>query len=58
MFFWLLMVLVLIWALAIPAWPYHRRYDYGYYPFGTISAILLFFILFWWLGLIALAWPE
>lgn len=55
MFFWLLIALLLIWALAIPAWPYHRRYDYGYYPFGVISAILLIFILLWWLGAIAVA---
>jgi lysylphosphatidylglycerol synthetase-like protein (DUF2156 family) len=55
MFFWLLIALILIWALMVPSWPYHRRYGYGYYPFGIISAILLLFILFWWLGLFVVA---
>lgn len=55
MFLWLLIALVLIWALMIPAWPYHRRYGYGYYPFGIISAVLLGFILLWWLGVFAVA---
>jgi hypothetical protein len=53
--FWLLILLLLIWALTIPIWPYHARYGYGYYPFGIISGLLLLFIIFWWLGLFAVA---
>lgn len=53
--FWLLIALVVLWALMIPAWPYHRRYGYGYYPFGAISAILLIFILLWIFGLFVVA---
>lgn len=55
MFFWLLIALLLIWALAVPVWPYHRRYDYGYYPLAVVSAFLLIFILLWWLGLFVVA---
>ncbi len=49
-FFWLLIVLLLIWALMIPAWPYHRRYGYGSSPIGAISGILLVFLLLRWSG--------
>lgn len=51
----LLLFLVLIWALAVPAWPYHRRYGYGYYPFGVISMVLLVFILLWVFGVLVVA---
>lgn len=55
MWFWLLILLLVIWALAVPAWPYHRRYGYGYYPFGAVTAVLLLFLIFWWIGIIAVA---
>lgn len=53
--FWLLIVLIVIWLLAIPAWPYHRRYGYGYYPFGALSVILIIFLVLWWIGIFAVA---
>lgn len=58
MVFWLLIALILLWALAIPAWPYHEGRGYGYYPFALISTVLLVFILLWWLGLLVVAWPR
>lgn len=58
MLFWFLIALILIWALTIPALPYHRRYGYGYFPFGAVSAVLLIFILLWWIGIFAVAWPT
>lgn len=51
--FWLLIILLVIWALAVPVWPYHRRYGYSYYPFGAISAILLIFFVLWIIGVFA-----
>ena len=54
-FFWLLILLIILWLIAIPAWPYHRRYGYGYYPFGIVSALLIIFILFWIFGAFVVA---
>ena len=50
MFFWILMLLLLLWVVSVPARPYHRRYAYGYYPFGAISAVLIVFLVLWWVG--------
>lgn len=51
--FWLLIVLLILWAVMIPVWPYHSRYGYGYYPFGVLSLILLAFFVLWFVGLFA-----
>jgi hypothetical protein len=54
--FWLLIVLLIVWIATLPSWPYGRRYDWGYYPFGTLSAILLIFLLLWLFGVFAVTY--
>lgn len=53
--FWILLLLVLLLILALPTWPYSRRWGYG--PTGgAVVLIVLFFILIWF-GLVALSLP-
>lgn len=45
------MFLLLLWVLTIPVYPYSR--GWGYYPFGGLTALLLIFLLLWWIGIFA-----
>jgi hypothetical protein len=51
--FWLLIILLLLWLATVPVWPYHRRYGYGYYPFGLLTVLLLIFLGLWLFGVFA-----
>jgi len=44
----LIVVLILILIGALPTWPHSRQW--GYYPSGGISLILLILIILWLLG--------
>lgn len=62
--FWLLMILLLFSILAWPTWPYtHERRVYRrgggwrYAPSGTAAGAALLILLFFWLGLLVIAWP-
>lgn len=62
--FWLLTVLLLFLVLAWPTWPYtHERWVYRrgggwrYAPSAAAGALALLILLFFWLGLIAIALP-
>ena len=62
--FWFLVILLLFAVLALPSWPYTR--DRGVYrrtgawpyaPTGAALAAVLLILLFFWLGMIVIAWP-
>jgi hypothetical protein len=48
----LLIVLIVLLAGSVPAWPYSR--SWGYYPSGSLGTILLILIVLIVLGLIPL----
>jgi len=48
----LLIILVVLFAGSVPAWPYSR--DWGYYPSGGLGTILLIVIVLLVLGIIPL----
>jgi hypothetical protein len=48
----LLIILVVLLAGSVPAWPYSR--DWGYYPSGGLGTILLIVIVLLVLGIIPL----
>jgi hypothetical protein len=50
---WILLVLIILLVLALPAWPYSTRYDYGYYPSGILATVVLIILLLWLLGVIS-----
>ena len=48
----LLVILIVLLAGSVPAWPYSR--DWGYYPSGSLGTILLILIILMVLGLVPL----
>jgi hypothetical protein len=46
----LLIVLVVLLAGSVPAWPYSR--DWGYYPSGSLGTILIILLLLMVFGLV------
>jgi Tfp pilus assembly protein PilX len=50
---WVLVLLVVLLILALPAWPYPSRYDYGYYPSGILATIVLILLVLWLLGVVS-----
>jgi Protein of unknown function (DUF3309) len=48
----LLIVLIVLLAGSVPAWPYSR--NWGYYPSGSVGTILLILIVLMVLGLLPL----
>ena len=46
----LLIILVVLLAGSVPAWPYSR--DWGYYPSGGLGTILLILIVLMVLGIV------
>ena len=53
--FWILVLLFVLLILAMPWWPYSRRWNYR--AAGLVVAAALVWLLLIWLGWIALAWP-
>jgi hypothetical protein len=48
----LLIILIVLLAGSVPAWPYSR--GWGYYPSGSLGTILLVLIILMVLGLVPL----
>ena len=44
----LLVVLIMLLLGALPAWPYSR--DWGYYPSGTLSVVLVILLVLMLMG--------
>jgi hypothetical protein len=62
--FWFFIFLLLVTVFAWPTWPYTRErwvYRRGggwrYAPSGVAAALALLLLVFFWLGLLAIAWP-
>ena len=62
--FWFLIILLLVMVAAWPTWPYTRDVwvyrrpgAWRYVPSGAAGAIAILILLFFWLGLLAIAWP-
>lgn len=53
--FWLLLLLLLLWLVVLPWWPYSR--GWGYWPGGAVFAVVLAWLFLIWFGLIAFYWP-
>ncbi len=53
--FWLMLLLLLALAVALPWWPYSR--GWGYSPGGVIIALLALLLFAMWMGWIIVAWP-
>jgi len=49
---WLLLIVLLVFALvgSAPAWPYSR--DWGYYPSGGIGLLVVILLLLWFTGIL------
>jgi len=48
----LLVILIVLLAGSVPAWPYSR--SWGYYPSGSLGTILLILIILMVLGIVPL----
>lgn len=46
----LIVILVLLLIGAIPRWNYNR--EWGYAPFGSLTAILIVILILWLLGIV------
>jgi hypothetical protein len=62
--FWFLIILLFIAIFAWPSWPYTRNRGvyrrtgvWPYAPAGAALAAVLLILLFFWLGMIIIAWP-
>ncbi len=49
------LILFSLFVIALPSWPYSRRW--GYAPAGAVAGLLLLFLFLVWLGMIAVSWP-
>lgn len=50
----LLLILVLLFLGAVPAWPYARTWGYG--PSGLLGLVLLIFLVLLLMGMIPWGW--
>ena len=60
--FWVLLLFLVIatwptWPYTRERWPYTRGGGYRYGPSAAAAFVALLILLFFWLGLIAIAWP-
>ncbi|WP_404383027.1 DUF3309 family protein [Caenispirillum salinarum] len=53
--FWILVLLLLLWIVALPWWPYSR--DWTYWPGGVVFAVVLTWLFLIWLGFVGFYWP-
>jgi len=64
LWFWIIVFLVILgiasapgWGYTRDRWPYSQGGRYRYYPAVGAALAVVLILLFFWLGLIAIAWP-
>lgn len=53
--FWILLILILLFAATVPLYPYSR--GWGYSPISVIILIAVFWMILIYFGYVAFYWP-